>query len=62
MPAKKKIGLVDFMFPLFTFTTNDMLGITGWATEVVGDAMPLLIVIIGIAIGVWVIRAIFHQQ
>lgn len=47
---------------LFTFSTEDITAITGWASEVVGDAMPLLIVIIGVAIGVWVIRAIFRQQ
>ncbi len=50
------------MFYLFTFTANDVNGVVGWAGEVVGDVMPLLIVIIGVAIGVWVITSIFHLK
>jgi len=47
---------------LFTFSSNDITAITGWASTVVGDAMPLLIVIIGVAIGIWVIVSIFHLK
>lgn len=49
------------MFSIITLATSDMSGILGYAGELVGDFMPLLIVVIGISIGLWVINAILHR-
>jgi len=46
------------MFSIITLSSEDITAIVGWAGTLVGDLMPLLIVIIGIAIGAFVIRVI----
>jgi len=48
------------MLSILTFEEADITGIVGYAGELVGDLMPLLIVIIGIAIGAYVIRVILN--
>ncbi|GAI02033.1 unnamed protein product [marine sediment metagenome] len=52
------------MFPLFSIITisdADITGIVGWAGTLVGDLMPLLIVIFGISIGAYVIQVIISR-
>lgn len=46
------------MLAIITFTEQNVAGIVGYAGELVGDLMPLLVVIIGIAIGGYVIKVI----
>lgn len=42
----------------FTFSETDITAIIGHAGNLVSDAMPLLVVLIGILIGAYVIRVI----
>lgn len=48
-----------FIIPLTETDINLMLGYAG---ELIGDLMPLLVVIIGIAIGLYVIRVILRLR
>lgn len=47
---------------MITFTESNITDIIGYAGELVGDLMPLLIVIIGIAIGGHVLRIILNLR
>lgn len=47
---------------MITFTEGNITAIIGYAGELVGDLMPLLIVIIGIAIGGYVLRIILNLR
>lgn len=46
---------------ILPFTTDDITAIVNWAGTLVGDVMPLLVVIIGISIGAWVISIIIGR-
>lgn len=46
----------------FTFEETDITAIVGHAGDLVADAMPLLVVIIGIIIGAYVIRVILSLR
>ena len=48
------------MITIFTLTQANMDEIIGYAGTLVGDVMPLLVVIIGIAIGGFVIKVILN--
>lgn len=48
------------MLTIITFTEQNITDIVGWAGSLVGDVMPLLIVIIGIAIGAFIIKVIMN--
>lgn len=48
------------MLSIITITEGNMTDIVAYAGELVGDVMPLLVVIIGIAIGGYVIRIILN--
>lgn len=50
------------MFTFFSFEEADITAIIGHAGDIVGDTMPLLIVILGIGIGLWVIRVILNLR
>lgn len=50
------------MLTFFTITATDTTAILGRAGELVSDLMPLLVIIFGIAIGIWVVSAIFHLK
>ena len=43
------------MISIITLATSDMTAILGYAGSLVSDLMPLLVVIIGIGIGMWII-------
>ena len=50
-----------FLLPtIIPLSDEDITAIVGWAGQLVGDLMPLLIVIIGIAIGAFIIKVILH--
>lgn len=46
---------------IITFTDANITAIVGWAGTLVGDLMPLLIVIFGISIGAYVIQVIVSR-
>lgn len=48
------------MLSIITFSASDTEAIINQAGELVGDLMPLLIIIIGISIGAYIIRVILH--
>jgi hypothetical protein len=43
------------MFTFFTISAGDITSIIGYAGNLVADFMPLLVVFVGIAIGVYII-------
>lgn len=49
------------MFSIITLTDQNITDIVGWAGTIVGDLMPLLIVIIGIAIGAYIISVVITR-
>lgn len=50
------------MLTIITMTEQNITDIVGWAGDLIGDLMPLLVVIIGIAIGAYVIRVIINMR
>ena len=50
------------MLSIITFSASDTEAIVGWAGTLVGDVMPLLIVIFGITIGAYIIRVILNLK
>lgn len=50
------------MLNIITISPENITAIVGYAGELVGDLMPLLIVIIGIAIGGYVLRVILNLK
>lgn len=50
------------MLTIITITEENITAIVGWAGSLIGDLMPLLVVIIGISIGAYIIRAIIMNM
>lgn len=50
------------MLTIITITEANITAIVGWAGSLVSDLMPLLVVIIGIAIGGFVIKVILNMR
>lgn len=50
------------MLTLFTFGETEMGLVLGYATDIVGDFMPLLMLIIGLCLGFFVLKAIFNLK
>lgn len=50
------------MITIITITEENITDIVGWAGDLVGDLMPLLIVIIGIALGAFIIKVILNLR
>jgi hypothetical protein len=50
------------MFTFFTIAAEDITSITGYAGDLVSDFMPLLVVFVGIAIGVYIIRVVLNSK
>lgn len=50
------------MFSIIPLTGENVSEIVGYAGTIISDLMPLLIVIIGIAIGVWIIKVILSLR
>lgn len=48
------------MLTIITMTEQNITDIVGWAGSLIGDLMPLLVVIIGIAIGAFIIKVILN--
>jgi hypothetical protein len=47
-----------FLGTFFTISSGDIASTTAYAGSLVGDFMPLLVVILGILIGAFIIRVI----
>lgn len=50
------------MLTFFTIAAEDITAITGYAGSLVSDFMPLLVVFVGIAIGVYIIRVVLNSK
>lgn len=50
------------MLTIITMTEQNITDIVGWAGSLVGDLMPLLVVIIGLAIGAFIIKVILNLR
>lgn len=48
------------MLPIFTFTSEDITSIIGYIGEVFTDVKPLLFVIIGLSIGLWILGSVIR--
>jgi len=46
----------------FTITSNDVASTTAYAGNIVSDLMPLLVVIIGVIIGLFIVRSILRLK
>lgn len=46
------------MLTIITMTEQNITDIVGWAGSLIGDLMPLLVVIIGISIGAFILKVI----
>lgn len=50
------------MLTIISFTEENINEMVGWAGSLVGDLMPLLVVIIGIAIGAYILKVILNLR
>jgi len=50
------------MLTIITMTEQNITDIVGWAGDLIGDVMPLLVVIIGISIGAFIIKVILNMR
>lgn len=50
------------MLTIITMTEQNITDIVGWAGDLIGDLMPLLVVIIGISIGAFIIKVILNMR
>lgn len=49
------------MTPIFEFGTSSMASILEYTGELISNAMPLIVIILGIGIGLWVISYFIHR-
>ena len=42
----------------FTITGEDLIAMVGWAKAIVSNAMPLILIVLGIGVGVFIIKTI----
>jgi len=47
------------MIPLTQSSTDQ---IVSYITEIVGDFLPLIVIVLGIGVGIWVINKILHRD
>lgn len=45
----------------FEFSTSSIASVLGYTGELIGDAMPLIVVILGIGIGLWILSYFIHR-
>lgn len=50
------------MLTIIAITEQNITDIVSWAGDLVSDLMPLLVVIIGIAIGAYIIKVILNLR
>lgn len=50
------------MLTIITITEANITAIVGWAGSLIGDLMPLLVVIIGISIGAFILKVILNLR
>jgi len=46
----------------FTISEQNISDILGYAGDLIGDMMPLIVLILGLAIGVFVVRILFKLK
>jgi hypothetical protein len=46
----------------FTFSSEDITAMTGYSADLVGNFMPVIVVILGIGIALWIIDGIIHKR
>lgn len=49
------------MSPLFEFTADNVSSTLAWTGNLIGSAMPLLVVILGVAIALWILGYFFKR-
>jgi type IV secretory pathway TrbL component len=49
------------MTPIFEFTTSSVDYILAYIGNVVGSAMPIIVIVLGIGIGLWVLSYFIHK-
>lgn len=49
------------MTPIFEFTTSSVASIVGWTGELISNVMPILVIILGIGIGLWILDHFLHR-
>lgn len=54
--------MILFLTLLIPMTANDVNGIADWGTEVVGDLMPFIVIVLGIGIGLWVVNSFIRNK
>lgn len=51
-----------FFISLIPLSANDVNGIADWGSEVVGDLMPFIVIVLGIGIGLWVVNSFIRNK
>lgn len=41
--------------------TEDITSMIGYASDLIGNLMPVIVVILGVSVGLWIFRTIFHK-
>lgn len=47
------------LFTFFSITASDTSAMIGYGANLVSDFMPILVIILGVGIAIWIIRAIW---
>jgi hypothetical protein len=50
------------LITFFSITASDTASIVDYGSDLIGNFMPVLVILIGIAIAVFIIRAIFSMK
>lgn len=50
------------MLAIISFSETNIASIVDWASEIVSGVMPLMVVIIGIAIGAYIIKVVLNLR
>ncbi len=47
--------------PIFELTGESTASIVGWAGQLISNVMPLLVIVLGIGIGLWILDHFLHR-
>lgn len=50
------------MYTFLTISPGDVATTVAYTSEMIGDLMPILVVIIGVSIALWIYSAITHRD
>lgn len=45
-----------------TISSEDVAAIVGYGADLIGNLMPVIVVILGISLGLWIFDHIFHKK